>query len=92
MFVEQPLALPGSATYPTPPYTRLCNSLAVKKSLLAALGTNVPGFLSGTADNGIRDIRDIPEGEIRALFNLIDKDKSGQLSASVSTVGWERPN
>ena len=52
--------------------------------------SSVLGLFSGKADNGIRDIRDIPAGEIRALFNLIDKDKSGQLSASVSTGEYSR--
>ena len=50
----------------------------------------IMSHFSGPADKGMKDIRDIPEGEIRALFNLIDKDKSGQLSASVSTGEYSR--
>ena len=34
--------------------------------------------------NKLNNVGDIKEGEVKALFNLIDKDKSGELSLDVN--------
>ena len=34
--------------------------------------------------NKLNNVGDIKEGEVKALFNLIDKDKSGALSLDVN--------
>ena len=38
--------------------------------------------------NKLNNIGDIKEVEVKALFNLIDKDRSGELSLDVSIIGW----
>ena len=46
------------------------------------------GQLSEKGWNKLSSQEEVKEVEVRALFNLIDKDNSGELSLEVSSIGF----